>query len=56
MTVKELIVELQKHPENLPVCFDTEGSHEYCFVDIDGVDNLGDFIGMQTSAPHLTEV
>ena len=52
MTVKELIAELQKYPDDLPVLFDTEGNHVYNFVEIDGVDNLGTFVGMQTAAPH----
>ena len=56
MTVKELIAELQKYPGDLKVCFDTEGNHQSCFVEVDYVFgeyciNHG-FIGMGTAAAH----
>jgi len=56
MTVKEIIDELKKFPGDLKVCFDTEGNHQSCFVDVDYV--FGEycikhgFIGMGTAASH----
>ena len=58
MTVKELIAELQKYPGDLKACFDTEGNHKSCFVEVDYVFSeycaKHGFIGMGTAASHST--
>jgi hypothetical protein len=56
MTIEEAIEELKKYPKKHKLCFDTEGKHESCFVEVDYIFgeycvNHG-FVGMGTKASH----